>query len=194
MSSIEYFIIANPLLTYAIVFFGMFVEGEGIIILASIFAWHGRLNWLAVVLLVILGTFIGDLVWYAAGRLLRGTRLGNWLDRKYEKPGDMIEKAVTEHYARFAILSKFLYFTTHPTVFLVGWHKFNFRRFLWVTLYATLVWSVVMLGVGYFFGYAISLIGYKKIVHRIGLFAIILFGAVFLFGRVIKRALQKVIT
>ncbi|MDO8601891.1 MAG: VTT domain-containing protein [bacterium] len=187
----EYFIIANPLLTYSIIFFGMFFEGEGIIILASIFAWQGHLNWGTLAGAILAGTYLGDLVWYAAGRMLRGTRFGNWLDRKYEKPGDTIKKAVTEHYGRFAILSKFLYFTTHPTVFIVGWHQFKFRSFLWVTLYSTLIWSAVVLGIGYFFGYAIELIGYKRVVHRIEIFAILLFTAVFIFSRLLKNQFRK---
>lgn len=29
MSGIEYFIVANPILAYTIVFLGMFIEGEG---------------------------------------------------------------------------------------------------------------------------------------------------------------------
>lgn len=189
MSGIEYFIIANPILTYAIVFVGMFIEGEGLIIFASIFAWQEKLSWGFLTLAVLAGTMAGDVLWYLGGRFLRGTRLGNWLDRRYEKHTDALDSNIREHYGRFAILSKFMYFTTHPTIFLVGWNKFPFKKFLWITCYATTVWALSVLAVGYFFGYAIELIGYKKIVHRIEIFAILLFLAVFIFGRMIKKAI-----
>jgi membrane protein DedA with SNARE-associated domain len=191
MTGIEFFILANPVLTYAIIFVGMFFEGEGIILLASFFAWNGKLGWLTLIFVVLLGTMAGDLLWYAGGRFLRNTRLGNWLDKKYESHTSSLDTNIREHYGRLAILSKFMYFTTHPTVFLVGWNKFPFRRFVWITFYATTVWALTVLAVGYFFGYAISLLGYKRIMHRVEIFAILLFGAVFIFGRIIKKFLSK---
>lgn len=191
MSGIEYFIIANPLLTYAIIFVGMFFEGEGLIIFASVFAWQGHLNWFFLILTVLSGTVAGDLLWYAGGRFLRDTRLGNWLDRRYEKHTSTLDTNIREHYGRLAILSKFMYFTTHPTIFLVGWNRFPFKKFLWITLYSTTIWALCVLSVGYFFGYAIELIGYKKIVHRIEIFAILLFVAVFVFGHLIKKIIAQ---
>lgn len=191
MSGIEYFIIANPILAYAIIFLGMFIEGEGLIIFSSIFAWQGHLNWLILAATVLIGTMAGDILWYGGGRLLRGTRLGNWLDKRYEKHTDALDTNIREHYGRLAVLSKFMYFTTHPTIFLVGWNKFPFKKFLWITLYATTIWALSVLGIGYFFGYAIELIGYKRIVRRIEIFAIILFAIVFIAGNVLKKALRK---
>ncbi len=191
MSGIEYFIIANPILAYTIIFLGMSIEGEGLIIFASIFAWQGILNWWLLAAAIVGGTIAGDVVWYAGGRFLRGTRLGNWLDRRYEKHTDALDANIREHYGRLAILSKFMYFTTHPTIFLVGWNRFPFRKFLWITCYSTAVWAFSVLAVGYFFGYAIQLIGYKRIVHRIELFAILLFLGVFIFGKAVKKTLTK---
>ncbi len=194
LTGIEYFIIANPVLAYAIIFFGMFIEGEGIILLASIFAWQGHLRWALLGAVIIAGTIVGDMAWYGLGKVLRGTRFGIWLDRKYERPGDAIEKMITEHYGRFAVLSKFLYFTTHPTVFLVGWHDYKFKKFLWITTYATIIWAVTVLIVGYIFGYAISLIGFRKIVKRIEIFAVVLFAAVFVAERILKKILARKFT
>ncbi len=189
--SIEYFIIANPILTYAIIFLGMFIEGEGLIIFSSIFAWQGHLNWWLLAGTVLIGTMTGDMAWYAGGRLLRGTHLGNWLDRRYEKHTDALDTNIREHYGRLAVLSKFMYFTTHPTIFLVGWNKFPFKKFLWITLYSTTIWALSVLGIGYFFGYAIELIGYKRVVRRVEIFAIILFATIFVLGRLLKKMLRK---
>jgi len=191
ITGIEYFILANQILTYAIIFFGMFIEGEGLIIFASIFAWQGHLNWLFLALTILAGTVAGDMVWYLGGRFLRGTRFGNWLDRKYESHTDTLDTNIREHYGRFAILSKFMYFTTHPTIFLVGWNKFPFKKFLWITLYSTAIWGLGVLSIGYFFGYAISLIGYRQFVHRIEIFAVLLLGLVFLLGFGLKKVLKR---
>lgn len=191
MSGIEYFIVANPILAYTIVFLGMFIEGEGLIIFASIFAWQGILNWWLLALAVITGTIAGDIIWYLGGRYLRNTRLGNWLDRRYEAHTDTLDKNIREHYGRLAVLSKFMYFTTHPTIFLVGWNRFPLKKFLWITCYATTIWAITVLAVGYSFGYAIELIGFKQFVHRIELFAVIIFASIFILGKVIKTLLVK---
>lgn len=191
MTSLELFISTHYLLSYLVVFFGMFVEGEGVILLASIFAWQGRLEWSFLALAVVSGTIIGDILWYLTGKYLRGTKLGIWLDNRYEKQGDWVNGMIVNHYGRFAILSKFLYFTTRPTIFLVGWHEFSFKKFLKITAFATLVWAAGVLAVGYFFGFAIHLIGFRKIVRRIEIFAVILFGVIFLAERLLKKLLIK---
>lgn len=191
MSGIEYFIVANPILAYTIVFLGMFIEGEGLIIFASIFAWQGILNWWLLTFTVIAGTITGDIVWYLGGRYLRNTRLGNWLDRRYEAHTDALDRNIREHYGRLAVLSKFMYFTTHPTIFLVGWNRFPLKKFLWITCYATTIWALTVLAVGYFFGYAIELIGFKQFAHRIEIFAIVLLGVVFILGRGIRALLRR---
>lgn len=191
MSGIEEFIVSYPMLAYAVIFIGMFIEGEGLIIFSSIFAWQGILNWWLLTLTILCGTIAGDIVWYLGGRYLRGTHLGNWLDRRYESHTDALDRNIREHYGRFAILSKFMYFTTHPTIFLVGWNRFPFKKFLWITCYATTIWALSVLAVGYFFGYAIELIGFKQFVHRIELFAIILFVTVYILGKIVRLFLRK---
>jgi membrane protein DedA with SNARE-associated domain len=193
MNGLEHFVIAQPLIAYLIVFFGMFIEGEGIILIASIFAWQGRLSWLLLAITIISGTILGDIAWYMLGKHLKGTRLGGWLDKIYEKPGNVIEKVITEHYGKFAILSKFMYFTTHPTVFLVGWHDYKFKKFLGITAYASIIWGLAVLLIGYSFGYAISLIGFKKIMKRIEIFALIVFVALFVIERLIKKNFSRII-
>lgn len=190
-SSIEFFIQANPVLTYAIIFLGMLVEGEGIALLASVFAWHALLSWPILAIVIMAGVICGDVLWFLAGRHLKGTRLGAWLDKRYEKTGEWVVERIMTRYHWYAILSKFMYFTTRPTIFLAGWHDYNFKKFLKITAYATAIWTTIMLGVGYFFGYTISLIGFKKITHRIELFALAVFVGIFLLEWLINRLVVK---
>lgn len=191
MSGLEYFIDANPILTYVIIFLGMLIEGEGIILLSSIFAWQGLINWGMLGIVAITGTITGDLLWYSGGKYLRNTRFGLWLDKRYEKTGVWVNENVVGRYESYAIISKFMYFTTRPTIFLAGWHKFNFRKFLKITTIATVIWAFILLGVGYFFGYTVHLIGYKQILHQIEIFAVGLFVAVFVVEYLVKKHFLK---
>ena len=187
ISSIEYFIQANFILIFLIIFVGMLIEGEGIILFASIFAWQGLLSWPLLALVAIAGTICGDVLWYWGGVRLQNTRFGNWLDRRYEKTGAWIYENIVGRYATYAIISKFMYFTTRPTIFLAGWHKFEFKKFLKITTFATIIWTMVILGIGYFFGYAVHVIGFKKVMHRVEFFAVALFLGIFLIEYLIKR-------
>lgn len=195
MNTIEIFLAASPLLAYSIIFFGVMVEGEGIILLASVFAAQGHLSWTGVAVAAILGTLIGDILWYLAGKHLKGTKLGCWLDKRYEKTGEWVNDWIVNRYHWYAILSKFMYFTTRPTIFLAGWHDYDFKKFLKITTYATLIWALVIMLVGYGFGYTISQIGFKQITHRLELFALTVFVGIFIIewgiGKLVRKKTRK---
>lgn len=191
MSSIELFLSASPLLAYAIIFLGVMIEGEGIILLASVFALQGHLNWFWLAVAAIGGTIIGDILWFEAGRHLKGTRFGCWLDKRYEKTGEWVNEMIIGRYHWYAVVSKFMYFTTRPTIFLAGWHGFEFKKFFKITTYATIIWASIIMGIGYLFGYAIDQIGFKKISHRIELFAVAVFAGIFIIEWLIKKFVMK---
>ena len=190
MSAIELFLAGSPLLAYAIIFFGVMIEGEGIILLASVFAAQGHLSWALLAILAISGTIIGDILWYLAGKHLKGTRLGCWLDRRYEKTGGWVGELIMNRYHWYAIVSKFMYFTTRPTIFLAGWHGFDFKKFIKITTYATVAWATIIMGIGLVFGHTINQLGFKKITHRIELFALGLFAAIFIIEWLINRLVR----
>ncbi len=185
------FLSASPLLAYTIIFVGVMIEGEGIILLASVFALQGHLSWFWLAATAISGTIFGDVLWFEAGRNLKGTRLGTWLDKRYEKTGGWVNDMLVDRYHWYAVVSKFMYFTTRPTIFLAGWHDFEFKKFLKITTYATIIWAAVIMIIGYGFGQAINQIGFKKITHRIELFAIVVFLGIFIIEWVIKKLVIK---
>ena len=187
ISELEFFIRDNQLIVYLVIFLGMLIEGEGIILFASVFAWQGLISWPLLALCAMTGTICGDVLWYAAGIQLRDTRFGNWLDRRYEKTGHWVKENIVSRYPTYAVISKFMYFTTRPTIFLAGWHKLEFKKFCRATLYATVIWGVIILGIGYFFGYTVHLIGFQNIMHRVGFFALGLFAGVFIIEFILKR-------
>ncbi len=191
-TGIEFFIHANPIIAYAIIFLGVVIEGDGTVLFASVFAWQGLISWPLLGAVVIIAGIAGDIFWYSAGKYLKGTKLGCWLDKHYEKAGgSAILEKVMARYHWYAVLNKFMYFTTKPTVFLVGWHDFEFKKFLRITTYATIIWAIILLIIGFGFGYTIHLIGFKRIVHRIEIFAAILFIGIFILEWGIKKIVKK---
>lgn len=178
-------------MVYLIIFLGMFIEGEGIILFASIFAWQGLISWPLLAIVAIIGTIGGDVLWYSLGARMQNTRFGKWLDYRYEKTGAWVYENVVSKYPSYAIISKFMYFTTRPTIFLAGWHKLEFKKFLRITSYATAVWALIILGIGYFFGYTVNAIGFKKVMHKVEFLALGVFAGVFIIEFILKRFFFK---
>ncbi len=185
------FLVTQPFLAYLIIFLGVTIEGEGIILLASVFAAQGHLSWFWLAVSAISGTIVGDLFWFEMGRHLKGTKLGGWLDRRYEKTGEWLNDWIVSRYHWYAVVSKFMYFTNRPTIFLAGWHNFDQKKFFKITIYATLIWAAIILGLGYLFGLTVGLIGFKKILHRITYFAIGLFVVLFLIEWGINKLVRR---
>ena len=191
MSTIELFLTASPLIAYTIIFIGVMIEGEGIVLLSSIFALQGHLSWFWLAIAATTGTIVGDILWFEAGRNLKGTRLGCWLDRRYEKTSGWIEAMIMQRFHWYAVVSKFMYFTTRPTIFLAGWHDFEFKKFLKITTYSTVIWLAVIMGIGFVFGYTIDRIGLTKVTHRLELFAVAVFAGIFLLEWAIKKFVMR---
>jgi membrane protein DedA with SNARE-associated domain len=90
----------------------------------------------------------GDLLWYSLGKGLRDTRLGNWL--KNHVPGHTrIERALQKNGRNWIFLSKFIYASSFPVIFLVGWSKMGFKKFFRNSILSILVWLPILLGLAY---------------------------------------------
>lgn len=180
------FIAENPVIIYGIIFLAMFVEGEAVILLSSVIAWQGYLRWDALTTTFILGAYVGNLLWYAAGRYAEGTRLGRWFKGKATRLTGLFDRVVLERYPSFAILSKFLYGTNHATLFLVGWNKYSLKKFLVINLYANVIWVCTILVTGWILGFAVDSIGFKKILHQMQFLVLAIFLGTLLIGKILR--------
>jgi membrane protein DedA with SNARE-associated domain len=114
-----------------------------------------------------------------------------WLAKRYERTGEWVNEWIVSRYHWYAIVSKFMYFTTRPTIFLAGWHGFEFKKFLKITTYSTIVWATIIMSIGLGFGFTVNQLGFKKITHSLELFAIGLFAVIFLIEWGINRLVRK---
>ena len=97
---------------------------------------------------VFLANFSGDLLWYTLGRKLHKTRFGNWI--KNHIPGyEKIAGRVERNGKRLIFLAKFLYSSSFPVIFAVGWTQMEFRRFVRTSILSILLWLPILLGLAY---------------------------------------------
>lgn len=133
---------------------GMFLPGEVIVVAAGFFAASGKFDVPAVMLVAVLGAFLGTICSYALG-FWGGRSFLEALAAKLRVDGDRLNSADR-------------YFSTHGhiTVFvgrylsgvkafipaLAGTHRMRFRVFLPFAFLAIVTWTVLATLLGYFFG------------------------------------------
>lgn len=141
---------------YPVMLFLMIIEGPITTILAAFLASMGLFDWLIVYLLSVLADIIGDSILYFIGFFGGKAVLGkfsktlkikdstiNYLEQKFQKDGSKIVFSVKVSTGLSII-----------TFVLAGSMKMNFGRFVLFSFLGGLLWSGLLVTLGYFFGYA----------------------------------------
>jgi len=148
---------------YIIFFFGIIAEGEFIVLTAGFLASLGVLSLPLVYLTTILGVVAGDIAWYGAGyqfgdSVIRKIGLGRWRLINEERM-KYIESHFKDNTAgRTLFVAKFLYGLSHITYLLSGATKLSFKKFIKPAVTSSVLWSLIFVTLGYFFGHSFNLL------------------------------------
>lgn len=172
---------------YAAVFFGTFLEGEGILVLAGFFAQQRYLSLFTVIMVAFLGSYCGHLFWFWLGR-----RHGVKLLERYPKMKRHFGKGLRlfERYGALTIfISQYLYGLRIAGAVIVGISKIRMLEFLIYQAISCFIWSIVIAGLGFYFGEAVErFLGRAGAVQKYALGAIIVVMLiVFLVHRIRER-------
>jgi len=137
---------------YPILFLGAMLEGEMFVLAAAFLAYRGYLDLPWVVVVALLGTFVGDQFFFLLGRR-KGTA---FLDRRPDwQPAAARVRDLRDHHAiLLAIGFRFLYGLRSVTPFVMGASGFPVRRFVVLNSIGGLIWVMVVASVGFAFGQA----------------------------------------
>jgi membrane protein DedA with SNARE-associated domain len=162
----------------AAVFVGAAVEGDLTLILAGVAAHLGYFSFPTALAASVLGGFLGDLAWYALGRV-RGPQFR--AGRLYRRVGHRIEILARRLGAAELIASRFVYGTKAASMVFWGLHGMSLPRFLVVDAIGCVLGSLVFTGLGYAVsGSATVLLGRVRRVER-WLLGAVLVGALLVF-------------
>ena len=171
------------ILVYIGIFFGLFLEGEMVLISAIIAAHHGYLILWLVAIIGILGTYSSDCFYFFLGR----KRGYSWINKnpKIKKKTEIIEKKI-EKYPIFIFLTyRFLYGFRSITPLVIGASKTETKTFFLYSALGTIIWTSVYCTVGYLFGAVIkSELSHIEHIEKYIIGVLALFGVVII---VIKR-------
>ncbi len=146
-----------PLGIYALLFVGLLVGGETIlvpIVYFSLFGSHNINIWIVMVLAII-ATVISDTVWYAIGRSIRLQsflieRLG--LEKVIKKPLNLATKFLNSYDLKLLFISKFIYGTRIVMQIVSGIQKVPFWTYQSINTLAVITWFFLILILAYVTG------------------------------------------
>lgn len=130
--------------------FGIFFEGEMIMISSVIAAHHGYLDLWLVIVIGIVGTFSSDLFYFSLGR-----KKGKvWLNRnqKIEEKVKFVRKRIEKYPVLIFIIYRFAYGLRSLTPAVIGTSETKERKFIVYSLISIIVWALFYASVGYAFG------------------------------------------
>ncbi len=134
----------------------MIIEGPIIAIIGAFLASLGFFNVFIVFLLSLLGDIIGDLILYAIGYHGGARALKRAEQVLKVKPAivEKIEKLFAKHGRKTIFAVKSTTGLCWITFIAAGAVKMDLKKFLFGSLTGGLVWSSLLVVIGYFFGYA----------------------------------------
>ncbi|MCU1349638.1 MAG: DedA family protein [Acidobacteria bacterium] len=160
---------------YLAVFVGTFLEGETILVMAGFFAERGYLDIFLVTVTAFLGAFTGHVAWFWLGRV-KGVKI---LDR-FPKMKNHFGKGIRmfERYGAPAIfITQWLYGLRITCAVIIGISRISTAKFLIYEAISCFVWSIVIAGLGYYFGRAVErVLGRAAHIEKYGLLALAVIG------------------
>lgn len=154
IAAIKHFIEIHAIIVYFVIFLGVIIEGEVMVIFAGIFSYLGSINVVIALMAVVLGGATKSFLGYAIGYLLNKYFSHIKIIRK-------IENRIAYFLPRFNERPFWSIFVSRFFIFGIGWFTIVFSGFRKIPLkiyikaeaLSLFVWSVVILAIGYTFSY-----------------------------------------
>ena len=141
---------------YWVVFGGTLLEGESVLLLAGFAAYSGLLELHYVISVAILGSFLGDQLWFFAGRMQGAKLLARF--PKYAAPAARAQELLHKYHTPIILAVRFLYGLRIVLPFTIGMSSISTLRFQVLNFLGAVLWASSGATAGYLFGNAIEAI------------------------------------
>jgi len=154
INAIRHFVEIHSIIVYFVIFFGVLLEGEIVVIFAGIFSYLGSLNIFVALLAVILGGITKSFLGYTFGAYLRKQHADKLFLAK-------MERRITYFLPRFSERPFWSIFVSRFFILGIGWFTLIYSGFKEIPVktyikaegYSLAIWSVGVIALGHFFGY-----------------------------------------
>ena len=178
---------------YIVLFLGVVIEGEIFPLVAGFLVSLSLMDLYTAILVTFAGAVVGDIIWFEAARRWGARfveRYGKWffLNKKRLR---WLEEHFTANGKKTLAITKFIYSFGHSSIIVAGIARMNFKEFLKVDVPASLLWSVLFIFLGNFFGSSFSLL--QNLLRDVAWAAVIIFSLVVGVQWYIRKRLTKVV-
>lgn len=136
-------------LAYLLVFFGMILEGEVTLFTALYLGMLGALDFKYLGIVLVLGIFTGDFLWYRFGFFVAHHPSLKWLDEKTERMARILDEQLEARPIHTLFISKFTYGLNRIALMRAGATKVPLTSFLEADIMAVSVWLSLVGGIGF---------------------------------------------
>ena len=177
LTFIRHFAAANASTAYLLIVLGMIIEGEILVVLAGIFMHLGSLNIFWIMLFIVIGGAIKSLIYYSLGYYINKKNAHKRFFKKAENRINYFLPNFLNKPFLSIFLSRFLILGMHSfALMFAGYQKIKLRTFIKAEASSLVVWSIVMLSIGWFFSFTAF-----SISHDVRKFLVIILICFFLF-------------
>jgi len=129
---------------YLMLFVGLLLAGEAVLLPALYLATTGRLDPLTVIIVAVAATMLSDLVWFLLGRWSPVGTVAKLRRRYSGHVVDRLQSLISNNSFRLLFLSKFVYGTRIAAQVLAGTLNMSFRSWIVVNFAAVVTITLVM--------------------------------------------------
>jgi len=154
IGTIRHFIEVHAIIVYLIIFLGVIIEGEIIVVFAGIFSYLGSIHIFIALIAVILGGATKSFLGYSFGFFLQKHHSHNNFIRKMEgRISYFLPKFKERPFWSIFISRFFILGIGWFTIIFSGYKKIPLAVYIKAESYSLAIWSMGVMTLGYFFGY-----------------------------------------
>ncbi len=189
IGTIRHFIEIHAIIVYLVIFLGVIIEGEIVVIFAGIFSYLGSLNLFVSLISILFGGAAKSIIGYTIGFYLNKYHSHrpfiNKIERRvsYFLPNFKVKPFWSIFISRFFILG-----ISWFTIIFSGYKNISLRIYVKAESYSLFVWSVVVLLLGYTFGY--TALSYSRDVRNILLMILVFFITYFVLEKIVAFVVE----
>ena len=189
IGTIRHFVEIHAVIVYFVIFFGVIIEGEIVVIFAGIFSYLGSIHIPVALIAIILGGVTKSFLGYT---------IGHYLNKYHSHRPFMnkIEGRISYFLPRFKERPFWSIFISRFFILGIGWFTLLFSGYKNIPLkiyakaeaYSLAIWSVSVIALGYFFGY--TALAISRDVRNVLLMILIFFIAFFVLEKIVAFVVE----
>lgn len=179
---------AHRILSYLIVFFSIFIEGEIVLLLAGVLSHRGYLDIFDVMTIAFAAAILHDLLYWSIGKKLAETNRKKFLFVNLEKSVNFLSRLKVSN-GLYIFISKFAWSLNRIVLVASGFLKVSVKELLRYSIPACLIWSVSLISIGHIFAYKTGLL--KKDLKTAGLFLAGFVMAIIILENLLRKIIER---